>query len=343
MNISIIIFLSLFGLIVTEKLEKIQGTAGEFSDIIADNNKRWYIIRDRKLYYSLDKGKTLNKIQLPSEELVHKGMGIDQFDNIYIQDDKLSVFIVAPSIHETFVIEKLELEHKNERLISRPFALGDNLVYLATKNGPMELENSALRAKKMEIPPRVKKEISQFIRFNITERYGDSFEEIFYTVNGDKRHWIYVISSGTAVPLCQTKGHVKRLNVIGNRVYFTVNYDNSVNIIEYREKPKFIPEYHKEITYPSKLEGIENIYIDDNSDFVIFSRVNNYKTFIYGNVDNNNSGIVYGLDTFLKDGKNLTEIVSSNKLDNIRILCGVIENDKLYFGTSDGIYELKDI
>lgn len=343
MNISIILWF-LFGAIapsLSERLEKVEGTSGEFSDIVVDNENRWYIIRDSLLHYSLDMGKTLIKIPLPSQESVYKGLGIDQFDNIYVQDKKLSVFIVAPSIHETFVFEKLKLENGEERLQSRPFALGDNVVYLVTKSGMMEVENGFLLAKTKEISPSTKKEITQLVRYNISERYGDSFEEMFYGVKGNFRNWIYVISSETAAPLCQTKGPIKRLNVVRDRVYFTVNYENGLYVIEFKESPRFIPQYYKQITHPRKLDGMEDIEIDDDSDFIIFSRVNDYKTYIYGNVGD--SGIVHGLDTFVNNGKNVTQIVTSNKLDNVRILCGAIQDDKLYFGTSNGVYELKDI
>lgn len=312
---------------VAEKLVKIEGTSGEFSDIVIDSENRWYIIKNKILYSSLDKGKTLNKIELPSKEFVFSGLGIDIFNNIYVQDNKLSVFIVAPTVEEgKFVSEEISLAYGKEKLVSRPFSRYiSNKVYFATKSGLMDLKNGALICRPFATAPGTNGSITNVVPY---EYYG---ENMFYS-GGNPRHWVYFKETLSETPILQTKSFVKYMNDGYEHTFFIVNGEDKIRIIKNRRNPQILQE-------------VDASYIDDNQiDFVTYSRSLS-KIYLFNNI--NDTGKIYELGEKKINGVYEIQVASTILLkSNIRILCSARtreKNNEIYFGTSDGIYQLADL
>lgn len=334
MKTNILLFLlSLIIFSVAEKFEKVNGTSGEYADIVVDSNNRWYIIKDKTLYYSLDKGKTLTKIEVPSKELVHKRLGVDKFDNIYVQDDKMSVFLVAPSVNETFVFEEITLVYGKEKLVSRPISFGYNDVYFATKSGIMNLRNSETETRKVPLHSKAKKDITQMVSYSSTDKYfAYRYDGMFYSAGNPKyglfeQHDFYPGKS-----IVKSDNPLKSLNAINDHIYCVEMSQNNkmVVVIFKRESAKLV-----------EIKNIDVSNIDDN-DFVIHSPRHDNRTYVYTNIDN--TGTLYRLDeTDVIYGSREIKIASTHKLDNVLLLSAVLDNDMIYFGTSNGVYQLTDI
>lgn len=321
------LLLLFFTLTVAEELVKIEETFGEFSDIILNSRGRWYIIYNTQLCTSIDKGVTREDIDLPSKQSVRTGLGIDESDNIYVQDWNLILFRVIRSESGDFLFEEISLPHVNERLVSRPFSLENN-IYFASKSGLMKLKNKYEKsAEELYVAPYGNLKITHALRLNYTTSFNYKIEAIIYS-GGANRQWIYRLYYSHEKPIWQTESSVKRMNVVNNNIYYVVNDINQINVIEDSD----------ELMIPIKIEGIEASNINFENDFIIYSPYYN-KTYVYMNV--NDKGTIYRLGDNNLDGNIVVDLVS-NLDDKVTFNCAVFYNDTIYFGTSNGVYKLMD-
>ena len=322
MNLLLYIFFCLLALSLAEKLVKIDGTSGDISDIVVDKEGRWYIVKDKILYSSFDKGKTLNKIELPSKEFAHTGLGTDYFDNLYVQDYKLTLFLVAPTVDNvTYVFEEITLAYGKERLVGRPFSetIG-NSVDLATKSGLMYLSNGDVVCKPVKSPAR---EIN-----NIANFYEDVYSHAYYFSGGNPRYWVYTKWSRdfNPSPSFQAKSFVKYMDTGLSNLFFIVNGEKIVRALVGRYADKAI------------INGIDASIIDNQTNFIAHrygSESDNI--YVFGNI--NNSGVVYDLE-IIKNDDSVFQATPVIKLDNVRLICSMSLGNEIYFGTSNGVYQL---
>ncbi|XP_051163259.1 uncharacterized protein LOC127282800 [Leptopilina boulardi] len=322
-----------------EKLEKVKGTSGAFSDLVIDSKGRWYIVKDKKLSTCLltsNENISCQRINLPSKKSVHKGLGIDQFDNIYVQDNALKIFIVTPLLNGTFVFDNVTNYH-NKKLVSRPFALGENIVHFAIDKQLMHLKNGEEYTSNIEIPFYSKKKITNWIRSNNT-RFGSEYEYTYFSI-GTPRHWVYIKYGHFIKPVAQMLSFVKKMNAMDDHIYCIVNGEKQVKLIYFRDTMYISTAMNKESSYVTTIDGIDLSNVDIDDDFLLYSPEHK-KTYIYGNI--NNKGIVYKLNEEVIEGKFKTKVIAEYNFDNnVRILCGANGNNKFYFGTTDGVYEMK--
>lgn len=326
MKVLLFLFPSLLTISLAEKLVKIEGTSGEISDIVVDTEDRWYIVKDKTLYSSFDKGLTLDKIELPSKEFVHTGLGIDLFDNIYVQDYNLTVFIVAPTVDNTFVFQEITLAYGKERLVGRPLSKYiSNTVYIATKSGLMRLENGEIICNPIISPPVVRSEITGMVNY-----YLSLYTQGIIYSGGNRRYWIYKKETLSETPLCQTKSSVKYMNEGHSHIFFIVNGEKIVRILQNARKPTI-------------LEGIDASNINNQTDFVTYYRYGSYdtKVYVFGNI--NNSGTIYELGERKVNRESIIEVMSTLKLNGVRLICSVRVGNEIFFGTSNGVYQLTDL
>lgn len=334
MNKILLILLSLLVFAEGEKFEKVEGTSGEFSDIVMDSEKKWYIIKNNALYYSLDKGKTLNEIQIPSKKLVHSRLGIDKFNNIYVQDEEMTIFLIANSYNETFVFEEIILSNGKEKLISRPISFDHNSVYFATKSGIMKLLNSEIKTKFIDLPLRAKKNFTQMVAYRSTEKYfGYIYDGMFYSAGENPRHSIFEQHDFyNGKPIVQSDKIIKNMNAINDHIYcIEIMSKNKISVLLYK----------KESVELTTIENVDVTNIDSNRDFVIYSPKYGNKTYIYSNIDN--EGILYKLEETNSFRSFKIKVASTYKLENARLLSSLLDDNEIYFGTSDGVYQLTDI
>lgn len=324
----LLFFLGLLVISLAEKFVKVEETFGEFLDIIVNSKGRWYIVYNNQLFTSTDKGVTREHIDLPSKKTVLPILGIDEFDNVYVQDSELKVFRVIRSESGDFVFKEISLPHINEKLVSRPFSF-ENKVYFASKSGMMRVVKNDATAFEFNVAPYGNSKITQMIYVEYTTTYNYNKKAIFYS-GGGNRQWIYRYFYSNEKPVWQTESLVKRMNAVNNNIYYVVNDLNEVNVIQDGD----------ERIIPVKVKGIDAANINFENDFVIHSPKHDNKTYIYMNV--NDKGIIYGLGEKNADGN--LKVVSEHQLnDKVSLRCAVYDNDTIYFGTSDGVYKLTDI
>lgn len=336
-----LLLLGLTALAVAEKFEKVKGTSGEFSDIVIDSKGRWYVVKNKQLLsciLSLDKDITCERIKIPSNENVHKGLGIDQFDNIYIQDYTLNIFIVTPSLNGGFVFDNVT-NYDDKKLVNRPFALSDNVVHFATNKRLMYLENSEEYPSTIDFPLRSEKNITHWVNSNNT-RFGSEYQYTFFSIGGP-RYWVYVKHGHIIKPVAQILSFMKNMQAVGDHIYCIVNGEKQVKLIHFRDTMFVSTAMNKESSYTTTIEGIDLSNMDIEDDFIIYSPEHDYKTYLYGNIDN--KGVIYELGDNKVNGKFKTKVTAEHRLDNVRILCGAIGKTQLYFGTTDGVYEMTDM